>query len=284
MWTILVLALEAEAGPWVKDAGQAYVKAGYSRFAAGEYVDPTLGDSVSGGTTASTPPEYVGHTHHLYAEVGLPGPLQAVVNLPFIGSRNTLGETVYVNRAFGDADVGLAAGHTFGSWPVSLTLSAKLPLYDNAELGAYGYLAGRFPAIGDGQVDLQAMAAVGRGFAIGSFRGWGAVEAGYRHRTEWWLGDSSAPDRALLDGIPWRAQLGWSPQWRDRELGWVSLEGSGLQGLAHNASTKEWAQVGGGLGARLAQGLALEAGGAWLPWARSSSTGWSVSGGVSWQR
>lgn len=279
---VLLVSARAHAGPWVKDPGHAYLKAGYLRFSAGEYVDPT------GGSAALAPgeelPRYLGHTHHLYAEVGLIEHLQLVANLPFVGSRNTLGDTAYVNRAFGDADVGLAVGDSFGHWPVALSLSSKLPLYDNNELLQYGNISERFPAIGDGQVDLTAMASVGRGFSVSKLQGWTALEAGYRHRTEWWLGDSGKPDRTLVDGIPWHAQLGWSPAASDRSLGWVSVDASGIQNLGSSEHTKQWTQLGVGLGALIAEGFALELGVTSTPIAKGSSKGWSASSGVSWQR
>ncbi len=273
----------AQAGPWVKDPGHAYVKAGFVRFAADEYVDPTDPQGATAAQAGETP-EYVGNTWHLYGEVGLLKPVQLVFNLPYVASRNRYGETLYANRALGDAEVGLAAGHSLGDWPISLTVVAKLPLYDNGQLLDYGYLGARFPSIGDGQVDLTAMAAVGRGFRAGAFQGWAAAEVGYRHRTEWWLGDSSKPDRELLDGIPWRLQLGWSPRKGDRDLGWLSVDGSGVQRLASNATTKQWVQLGLGGGVTVVEGFSAELGGSITPVAQASSTGWALSAGVSWKR
>lgn len=273
MLTLLLLAGPAEAGPWVKDPGHAYAKAGYVRFAADNFVDPS-GELVEGA-------EYTGHTHHLYAEVGvLPG-LQLVTNLPFVGARNEINEVIYVNRQFGDIDVGLEGGATLGEVPVSLQLLAKIPGYDTAELSQYGLVAERFPAMGDGQVDLTAMAAVGRGLSLGGFSGWVAGVVGYRHRTEAWLGDSSRPDRELVDGIPWQAQLGWSPTIADRSAGWLSLDASGIQNLVRDEVTKQWTQVGASLGAKVAGPLHLEAGFSTMVSARNSSKGSSVSAGVS---
>ncbi|MCB9780086.1 MAG: hypothetical protein H6742_16085 [Alphaproteobacteria bacterium] len=286
MLALILAASTASAGPWIKDPGHAYVKAGYLRFAADEYVDPS-GRASPGGMASSA---YVGHTVHLYGEVGVAPHLQLVANLPFVLSRNTVGDVAYIQRGFGDAEVGVASGLVLAdAWPVSLTLSAKLPLYDNGDLAPYGYVGERFPALGDGQVDLTAMAEAGRGFALGGFQGWAAIGSGYRHRTEWWLGDSTRPDRTIGDGIPWRAQAGWSPRLDERELGWLSVEASGLYafagpGDAEDATTKEWLQLSTGLGARVGHGLAVELGASTTPYADASSTGWSVSGGLSWSR
>ncbi|NOY28073.1 MAG: hypothetical protein GXP62_19585 [Oligoflexia bacterium] len=275
----LLITAQASANPWLKDPGHAYVKAGTVRFAAGQYVDST-GRTDS---TATDQPEYVGTTNYVYAEVGLLPHIELVTNLPFVGSRNTLDDVAYVNRALGDAELGLATGTTLGQWPVALTVSAKLPMYDNADLNSYGGLGGHFPTIGDGQVDLTAIASVGRGFAIGRQPVWTALEAGYRHRTEWWLGDSTSPDRTILDGIPWHAQLGWSPTARDRDLGWLVADASGVQNFASNEYTKQWVQLGLGLAALVTHGFAIELGASTTPLATASSLGWAASAGVSWQ-
>ena len=266
----------AEAGPWVKAPGELYAKAGYVQFRADEFVDP------SGATLSGV--DYTGHTSHLYGEVGLVGPVQVVFNAPFVGSRNTLGEVAYVNRAFGDLDVGLEAGTTLGDVPVSLQVLTKVPLYDNAELLAYGASGGRFPAIGDGQVDLTALGAVGTGIAAGGFRGWWAAEVGYRHRTEWWAGDASAPERVLVDSIPWHLQLGWSPTFGSWEAGWWSVDAWAVQNLRQSDNTKEWFQLVSSLGARVGGGVALELGYSQMIWGRAPSLGQSLLAGVSFTR
>lgn len=267
----------AQAGPWIKEPGQAYVKAGYARFAADTYVDP------DGVEVAGT--EYVGHNHSIYAEVGLIDHLQLVTSLPFVASRNTIGGVGYINRDFGDAVIGLATGTELGGKvPASLTLSSKLPLYDSAELQAYDDIGANFPALGDGQVDFTALAAVGTGLSLGAFRGWTAAELGYTTRTEIWMGDSSKPNRSYVDGVPWHAQLGWSPKAGDRELGWVTLDASGINNLAQDTATGQYIQLMAGLGAKIAGGVALEAGYSSMVWSRNSSPGNSLLGGVSWSR
>ncbi len=273
--TALLFAPQAAAGPWVKAPGEAYVKAGGVRFAASGFVGPD-GVPVEGAA-------YVGTTGHVYGEVGAVGPVQVVFNLPVVGSRNTFGDVAYVNRQFGDAEVGLEAGRQVGGKvPVSLQILGKLPLYDNGELAQYGLSATRFPAIGDGQVDVTALAAVGTGIAAGGFRGWWTVEAGYRHRTELWMGDRTAPDRVLVDGVPWHLQLGWSPTFGAWEAGWWSVDASGIDNLQTDAVTKQWIQLSTGLGVRVWEGLAVEAGASRMVWARNSAQGRSVTGGLSW--
>ena len=98
------------------------------------------------------------------------------------------------------------------------------------------------------------------------------------------MGDSSAPDRALLDGIPWRAQIGWSPRFGEWDAGWWSLDAAGIQGFQSDAVTRQWVQVGSSLGVAVSEGVAIEAGYTEMVWARASAQGRSISGGLSWTR
>lgn len=268
-----LLSSTAHAGPWVRDLGHAYVKAGYSRFAASTFVQPD--GSVVDGT------EYLGHTSHLYGEVGVAKGLQAVFNVPFVGSRNIIGEVSYINRWGGDLSAGLEYGGRLKGLPVSLQVLSKLPLYDNADLSAYGASGSRFPAIGDGQVDLTALLAVGGGVSVGKQRGWVSGEVGYRHRSAWWLGDSTQPDRDYLDGIPWSAQLGWSPQRKARDLGWVFVSGSGIQPLGEDTVTQQFIQASAGGALKVTKALAVELGYSRTVRARNSAPGSGINGGVS---
>jgi hypothetical protein len=270
----VVLSSTVQAGPWVRDAGHAYLKGGYSRFTADTFVQPD-GSTVTGTT-------YIGHTHHLYGEVGVARGVQVVFNAPFVGSRNIIDETAYINRWGGDAQLGVEGGRSLGQTPISLQLLGKLPLYDNAELATYGAAAQRFPAIGDGQVDLTATLAVGHGWSVGPVRGWVAGELGYRHRTEWWLGDSRQPTRTYGDGLPYSAQLGWSPVRRDRDLGWVFASLSGIHRLQEDTVTQQFMQASLGGALRISHGLAAELGYSQLFNTRAAAPGQSLSVGLSW--
>ena len=271
---LATLSPSAQAGPWVKAPGELYVKSGYVRFAADDFVDPA-GETLTGSS-------YLGQTAHLYGEVGVVGPVQAVFNLPFVGSRNVAGDATYINRALGDLDVGLEAGTRVADRvPVSLQVLAKVPLYDNGDLAQYGLAGGRFPAIGDGQLDLTAMLAVGSGVQLGGFRGFVAAEAGYRHRTERWVGDSSEPDRELVDGVPWHLQVGWSPTFGDWQAGWWSVDAWAIQNFQESDNTKEWIQLATSLGINVAPGVALELGASQMVWGRATSIGRSLLAGVS---
>jgi len=272
----LMLCDTASAGPWVRDLGHAYVKGGYSRFAASTFVQP------DGSTVDGT--DYLGQTSHLYGEVGLAKGLQAVFNVPFVGSRNIISDVSYINRWGGDLNAGLEYGRVLGKIPVSLQVLSKLPLYDNSDLSIYGASASRFPAIGDGQVDLTALLAVGGGVSVGPVRGWLAGEIGYRHRTEWWLGDSSAPDRTYLDGVPWSAQVGWSPTLKGRDMGWAFVSANGIQNFQTDTVTQQFVQANVGGALKIAKGFAVEVGYSAIVSARSSAPGSGINGGLSWSR
>lgn len=277
MILLLLLSFAASAGaPWVRAAGESYTKLGWSWFTADSFVAP--------GGVVIEDTRYDGHTGSLYGELGLGADLHAVVFLPFVGSRNTLDDVAYINRGFGDAQVGLVAGHSVGPVPVSLTVRGKLPLYDNGVLLQYGAAGQGFPALGDGQVDLDAVASVGSGISLGPVRGWAMGELGYRHRTEWWLGDRSRPDRELADGLLWTVQLGWSPILGTWEAGWLFVQADGVTAFTDDQLTRRLAQVGGGLGLRVWEGLAVELGVSRVVWAEAAAPGRSLSAGASWTR
>lgn len=264
----------AQAGPWLRGPGELYAKLGDSRFRADRFVAPD-GRPQPGATHTS-------HTAYFYAEIGLVEHLQAVVLLPAVAARNDFGEARTTQRGLGDAQVGLALGEELGGrLPVALLLSAKLPLYDNADLLAYGPSGSRFPALGDGQVDLTALVSAGSSLRLGPLPGWAALEAGYRHRSAWWMGDSSLPDRVLVDGIPWGVELGVSPRWLERELGWLQLRASGLFNLGPSDNTRAWAELSAGLGLRLARGLSFEMGAGSMFWGQNTALGHRLDAGLS---
>ena len=270
---VILAATNASAGPWIKSPGHAYLKAGYSRFRADSFVQPD-GTEIEGT-------EYIGNTSHLYGEVGLLDGVQGVLNVPFVGSRNLVDDVSYINRWAGDLSIGLEAGTELGSTPVSLQVLGKVPLYDNNDLSDYGSAASLFPAIGDGQVDWTALGAIGHGWAVGRARGWVAGEVGYRYRSEWWLGDSSAPERELVNGIPWSAQLGWSPQLKARDLGWVFASLGGINNPVTDDLTKQYLQASVGAGIQIIEHLYAEVGYSDLIWTRTAAPGGGISLGLS---
>mgnify|MGYP006936367764 FL=1 len=272
---MLLLSQAALAGaPWVRGPGEAYTKMGWSHFRADASVAP--------GGLVLDDVRYQGNSGTFYGEVGLAKWAHAVVLLPFSSGQNRVDDVVFVNRGFGDGLLGVVLGAPVGPVPVSLTLRSKLPLYDNAELLRYGDAGQRFPALGDGQVDLDAVVSAGSGISLGPVRGWVMGELGYRHRTEWWMGDGSSPDRQLADGMLWTAQLGWSPRWRDRDLGWLFVQGDGVGSMVDDAVTRRLVQLSSGVGVKVWKGLAVELGGSSVVWAEAAAPGWGLSAGASW--
>ncbi len=265
---MLLLSTTAWAGPWIKAPGEHYVKLGGSGFVATEYVDPSV--------EAASDLEYAGWLASVYAEVGVLEGLQVTAQLPWSLGTNTesVGGRSYSSRGLGDALLGVGADVPGVALPLSVSLLSRLPLYDET---------GRpelHPSLGDAQVDVDALVAVGQGGPLGAHAVWGLAEAGYRARTAWspsatWTG--SAPS----DGLTYRAQAGWLPRVGERGLGWVSLDASGLVNLQHDPSTKQWHQWNLGVAAALARGFHLEVGAQQIYAAQASSKGFGGSVGLS---
>ena len=92
LWTIPGLA---QAGPWLRDTG-----AGYAEFSVGYF-------QSDGYFRASeeTQLNYSSYTLKLYSEVGLPGPFQAIVEMPFVLATNTNASDVAFETTAVTADV-----------------------------------------------------------------------------------------------------------------------------------------------------------------------------------
>ncbi len=164
------LVAAAWAGAWVDDAGHGYAK-------------------VGGGVFQGEGFRYAGVG--IYAEVGLPAGLGVVASVPVGVGAETRGGVVYRRWAAGDARFGV----TRRLLPaVSASVLAKVPLYGDGELAAYGALAERFPRPGDGQVDLDLRVDGGRSLRIGGIDGWAQGGVGWRHR------DGTPTDGILASG------------------------------------------------------------------------------------
>ena len=149
------LVATAWAGAWVQDPGHGYGK---------------VGGSVFQGAEAS----YAGVG--IYAEVGLPAGFQALVSVPLGVGTQPRGGVVYRRWAAGDARVGVARRLLP---TVSASFLAKIPLYGDPDLAAYGALAERFPRPGDGQVDLDLRVDGGRSLRLGGVDGWAQGGVGW---------------------------------------------------------------------------------------------------------
>jgi len=257
--------------------GATYSKVSVQRFATAGFVDQD-------GTVPDDTPT-VSWSIGVYAEVGVLPHLQLAASLPWVASHADVGDARFSNRSGGDALLDLTFGGDLTSGlPGALTFRSKWPTYDHARLRSYGAAGGRFPAAGDGQVDLELLGHIGTGLARGDWRGWWMTETGYRHRTEWWVGDSQPNEREVGDGITARVQLGWTPIHKGRNLGWLFVESDAVKALTPSDTTREQLQLSIGAAGMISPSIAAELGVSHLLWTAASAPGTALRLGVSWQR
>ena len=267
---LLCLTTLAAAGPWVKGPGQHYAKVSGNRFIAGDYVDPQVQDTQG--------LSYTSWSAVFYGEVGIAPGLMVHANLPYLWAVNQDPESgwQYRQRGGGDALVGL-------DWqlpvalPASIFVQARVPLY------ADGDRPPLYPAMGDPNVDLDFQANVGHSTQVGPGYLWGVVEGGFRYRSGWSTPGNTVPFD-YINGLPYRGQVGYAPIVRDRPMGWVQLELSGLVNLGLDAVSRQWHQIGAGLAVSLGSQTHVELGAQRIYVARSASLGDMLSVGLSHQR
>ncbi|MBI2372711.1 MAG: hypothetical protein HYV07_01800 [Deltaproteobacteria bacterium] len=254
------------AGPWTKSLGEAYVKVAGSIFSSDTYVDPT--GFVQAGV------DHTSLTASLYAEVGLADHFALNLYLPHVTGRNryTNGDR-YASLGTGDASLGLAWSSPWLAFPHAVRGAIKLPLYDLGSVA--GFEAKRFPARGDGQVDLTLAISAGDSFRALGIDGYGYLEAGHVARTEWFFGADLG--RTLLDGFTASGQLGVSPL--DRLT--VAISAQGIAPYSSDQLTKAYLAVGGAAFVRIIDALSVEAAFDAIVLARNSSLGTSLSLGFS---
>jgi hypothetical protein len=259
-------ALPAQAGPWSRSPGALYVKAGESFFLADTYVDAS--GTVREGT------EYLGASTFTYFEFGVGPRLQVVGYVPFTVAQNTFPDgTKYLQTGGADAVIGLQ-----WSPPLPITsairVDVKIPMYDVG--GVSGAYATRFPAFGDGQVDVTGWLSVGG--SIPKTPMWMWAEAGYRFRTEGYIGEGDT--REFLDSFVFAGQVG--AMIADRAF--VGFTVSGVTPFKEDAFTKAYLALGPSGGVFLGKGFAVEASFDPIVWARNSSRGIGFGFGLSYKR
>ena len=263
MWLLsaaLIVASPASAGPWVRPPGHWYLKASGATW---------RGDVEGVGS-------YLDWTASAYAEVGVLPHLQLVADVPYRWCQTQAAGATLVNRTAGFAKARVGVGVApVARVPVSAHVIANLPLYDAAAAPA-------LPSLGDDQVDVDGILAVGASPAVGQQRLWFIAEAGYRHRTSWAM--PGFTDQAFVDGALYRAQVGLVPEVGGRSWGWVFVEASGLAKLKWDLDTAAWHQAGLGVAAPLGAGLHVELGASEVYAAVVGSTGWGVNLGLSHRR
>lgn len=273
---IALLAAQAHAGAWTKEAGQLYAKAGADVYNAFRFVAP--------GAQEPTDANYFGQQYGVYAEAGVlpPWRAQLAVALPVVSG--TVRTTV--EDAFGTFDLRTTTTRTgdlrvaaqvalHPEAPVALSVDAKVPTYANGEVGGdYPNFQVLFPKPGDGQVDLGAMLFAGAALGGGAF---GEAGVGYVHRTEAFVGWDTA--LKLTDGVRFSAKGG-------RSFG-KFLPVIGVDGVISpdpSPVTKSFVSVSASALIDVADGVAIEPRVAGEVWARNASQGLGGGLGVSYRR
>ena len=271
LFVLLVAAPSpALAGPWSRSWGEVYVKLGESLFQADTYVDAS-GQVVDGA-------DYLGATTFLYFEAGIGKGLMAWGYLPYLVAQNRFDDgSRYLQAGGADALIGLQYQPLFLDlpFPLAVKLEFKVPLYDVG--GNQGDpLASRYPAPGDGQLDVTAWLSAGGSIPGHPLYFFG--EVGYRHRTEHYVG--TGDDRAPGDGLAFAAQVGYTVSGTLL----VAVSTGGIVPFTTDQVTKGYITVGPVLAVSLPHGLALEATVDPIVWARNASPGAGFSFGLSYKR
>jgi len=180
---------EVQAGPWVRDAGDGYVKLGGASFVGDQYYRAGVATELDSRAESLS----------LYGEVGLGDGWQLVIYLPYqIATNETPGGVSYVNHTLGDARVQVDKRLT-DAFPLSLSLELKAPLYQvvaEQELsGSQEAWRTNFPDVGDGNVDLTLKLQAGA--SLDAIAGWASMAVGYTKRTG-----------TYIDSLYFSAQLG----------------------------------------------------------------------------
>jgi len=172
--TLLMMTVEAQAGPWVRDAGEGYLKLGASSFVGDQYYRAGVPTELESRADALS----------LYGEVGLGHALQLVMFVPYqIAANETAGGVRYVNHTLGDLRLQVDAKLT-DLFALALSLEVKLPLYEvvsEQELsGEQEAWRTNFPDVGDGNLDFTLKLQAGA--ALDWLGGWVTGALGYTKR------------------------------------------------------------------------------------------------------
>lgn len=256
----------AQAGPWTKSLGQAYVKVWEGVFLSDSFVGSD--GRVQSGT------DHVSFTTALYAEVGIWDRLHLQLFVPHVVGRNTFESgSRYLALGGGDLLAGLQWSSPWIPIPHGIRVEAKVPMYDVARVK--GFEATRFPARGDGQVDFTLWLTVGGSIPNLPIYLYG--EIGHRFRTEVFIGEGA--ERAYQDSFAYQGQIGVTP------FAGIVFAGNvtGVQPYAgDDLLTKAYLNLGVSIYAPVWRGLALEANFDGTVYAKNSAPGLSFGGGISY--
>jgi len=201
----------AQAGPWVKEPGKAYVKVSASTFSTDQVVD-------ANGNHTTTPWTYTNHSVTTFLDVGVAPRVGLNLTVPFHVADNSYESLKYQRSGLGDLGLGINVAALTGRCPLSVEIGGSIPLYDgiipsDAELtGATGgtdpsqrYL----PMLGDGAYEFHPGVSIGCSFY--PVPAWATAKISYSLRSDGFgdgiksgfgAGGFVWPDRvALIAGI-----------------------------------------------------------------------------------
>lgn len=272
------VAAPALAGAWTRDTGELYTKAGAEVYRAFEFVN-------SGGALVQDDGSYFGQQYSVYAEAGvIPGGwAQVTVKAPFVVGtlsaeyEDALGSVPLraTTSRLGDLEVG-GQVRLHPKAPLALAVIGKIPMYGNESVGEdYPTFRELFPKPGDGQVDLTGW--VYAGF-VPVDRSFVEVGAGYRHRTELFVGWPSTT-LTYVDGVVFLAKGGYR---FGKVLPILGIDG--LVSVADDPYSREYLSVAATALIDVAEGVAIEPRIAGEPWADKASRGIGGGVGLSYRR
>lgn len=242
---LLTAARPAAAGPWTKGMGEFYVKAGEGFYFADTYRD------ASGNLLPGV--DYLSATSSLYFEVGVYKGLHVWGYLPYVVADNTFEDSSRWRRASGgDAKLGLQYTPHFVTlpFPAAVKLDFKVPFYDvNGVVGSYPT---KFPAPGDGQLDVTFWLSAGG--SLGSIPLFFFGEVGYQIRTEAFVGTGPF-SAAFGDGFAFYGQVGYT------FFDWavLAINTGGVIPFEEDNYTKGYVTLGPSVYVPIYKGLAAEA-------------------------
>ena len=270
---VAVLAVEpadAEAGPWVKEPGQTYLKLSGELFSSNTTFDVD-------GKAMEAMPAYSHVGARMYAEVGVVPRISLGWSLPFISATNRLDDGRTFERVgLGDLDLRANVQIVRGVCSLAGQVKGRIPLYDDrvqagdqATAAMQGSGDSQYePILGDGSRELTPSLAFGCGFEL---PGWVTASAGPNVRFD-----------GFGDGIEWSAGGGL---YAIPDLFAIQFGVSGLERFTANdpRPTKRFVKGRAGLLVEFTDILALEGGVGYTIDGAFVARGWSGSLGVSYQ-
>jgi len=267
---LICLPAAANAGPWVPEPGEGYVKVSAGYFDGDGMFDVE-------GNFQEPDFQYTHRSIRAYTEIGLAPHVSITASSSFLGARNTRGNIDYIKRGFGDVNLTTKVGTTFNACAVAGLMRLRVPLYSetiSADADATGAnqqadASDRFtPALGDGSIDATPTASFG--CAIPPISGWASLQAGPTFRSDGF--GTSLSYAATIGSFVIPDRLGFQ------------VRAGGVERLERGPDrpTKRYLQFSAGPIVRLFGPISLEASASYIPTGAFVSRGWSASAGISY--